>query len=112
MRKYYIAFVLLVLVGVMLFMAECVRLSDVEEVPRKPASVSNYQIESIANEVGLIKLYPESNTSDCGLTDKDFIKYVKERIDYRRKFQFVVFERGRTMTGKYCIKKAFIYYLK
>jgi len=79
---------------------------------RLPASYGKYKVESIANEVGLKRLYPNVGHSECGLSDEAFIKYVRERIDYRRQFQFMVFIPGRTLIGKRCLKKAFIFYLK
>lgn len=79
---------------------------------RTPASWGEYEIDTVTNEVGLKRLYPDLAHSDCGLADDDFKKYVRKRIDHRRPFQFVVFIEGTTMIGKRCYKRALIFYLR
>jgi len=101
-------FFLLLLIG-------CVTLSEIEKAAtedRLPASYGKYKIESIANEVILRKMHPEYGMSECGLSDEGFMKYARERIDYKRQFQFIVFIEGKPLVGKRCLKKAYIFYLK
>lgn len=110
MNKYIAPTLILLVAGIVFTLEQCVTLGDVEE--HMPASLSEYKIDPVANEVLLKRLYPDAEHSDCGLSDDEFIKYVRERIDFRRKFQFVVFIEGTTMTGKRCLKRAFLFYLK
>lgn len=77
-----------------------------------PASLGKYAIDSVANEVGLIRLYPDAEHSGCGLAHDDFIEYAMNRIDYSRQFQFIVFINGKPLVGERCLRKAFIFYLK
>ena len=113
MKKYTPAFsLILLIIGVMVILHHCTH--QIEEVPTgaEHTPVSKYKIDSVANEVGLIRLHPELEHSECGLADDDFIEYARKRVDHRRQFQFMVFIGGTTMTGKRCYRRALIFYLK
>ncbi|MCK4497507.1 MAG: hypothetical protein KAU24_04875, partial [Candidatus Aenigmarchaeota archaeon] len=50
--------------------------------------------------------------SGCGLSDDDFMKYARSKINYERPFQFIVFTKGNPLVGKRCFRTALIFYLK
>lgn len=114
MNKYVALALILLVVTVMFTLGRCSLSMDKVNswTEHVPASWGKYKIDTISNEVGLIRLYPESNASDCGLADDDFVKYARDRIDYRREFQFIVFVSGKPLVGERCLQKAFIFYLK
>ncbi len=89
----------------------CSSLSDFEE-EYVPPSWGKFAITPVANEVLLRKLYPDLGHSECGLGDDDFIRYTRDRIDYTREFQFIVFISGKPLVGKECLRRALIFYLK
>lgn len=116
MKKYTPVFSLVLLItGVMVTLHYCTpQVGDgvFDWVGHTPASWGKYKIDSIANEVGLIRLYPELDHSECGLADDDFIRYAMDRVDYSRKFQFIVFIPGKPLVGERCLRKAYLFYLK
>jgi len=97
---------------ILLFLMSCYNVDINKKDDSIPASWGKYKIESVANEILLQKQYPESNTSDCGLSNDDFIKYAMKRIDHKREFQFIVFVDGKPMVGTKCLRRALIFYLK
>ena len=116
MRNYTPVFALMLLItGVMVTLHYCTPQIG-EEVSawaeHTPVSQSRYKIDSVANEVGLVRLYPELERSECGLADDEFIEYAMNRVDHSRQFQFIVFIDGKPLVGGRCLRKAFIYYLK
>ena len=121
MNKYITSALILLVVGVMVAFHYCAT-KPTEEKPitsgagswatHIPASISKYKIEPVVNEVGLIKLHPEYNTSECGLSDEDFVRYARSKIDYERQYQFTVFTLGKPLVGERCLKTALIFYLK
>ena len=102
----------LIYVFVLMFFVSCATLYDFEDKERIPASWSAYRIDTVANDPALKRLYPDAEHSECGLADDDFIKYARDRIDYRREFQFMVFISGKPLVGGKCYKRALMYYLK
>ena len=96
----------------LIFLGCCSSLSDFEKEDPAPASYGKYKIGLVMNEVSLKKLYPDAGHSECGLADDDFMKYARERIDYGRQFQFIVFISGKPLVGERCLRRAFIFYLK
>ena len=105
MRKLIYTFVLI-------FLGCCSSLGDFDKEDPVPASVGKYKIDVVINEVSLKRLYPDAGHSGCGLSDGDFIKYAMSRVDYRRKFQFIVFIDGKPLVGERCLRRAFIFYSK
>jgi len=97
---------------VLIFLGCCSSLSDFEKEDPMPASVGKYKIDTVINEVSLKRLYPDAEHSGCGLSNDAFMKYARERIDYRREFQFMVFIGGKPLVGEYCLRRALIFYLK
>ena len=77
-----------------------------------PASIGEYDIQTVANEMGLVNNHAIENPSECGLSANDFIKYVRDRVDGARALQFIVFVDGKPLVGDRCYRKAFIFYLK
>ena len=105
MNKYFLS--------ILIFLVACVTLSELDESSENvTASSSKYLIESVANEPLLLRQYPGSTVTGCGLSNDDFIKYARERIDHNREFQFIVFISGKPLVGKVCYKRALIFYLK
>ena len=97
---------------VLIFLGCCSSLSDFEKEDSAPASYGKYKIDTVMNEVSLKRLYPDAEHSACGLADDDFMKYTREKIDYERQFQFIVFISGKPLVGERCLRRAFIFYLK
>jgi len=113
MNKYIAIALILLIIGVMVTFYCCISFGDFDDSgDNMPASWGKYKIESVANEPLLSRLYPECGTSECGLSDDDFIKYARDRIDRRRQFQFIVFIEGKPLVGEKCLRKAFLFYLK
>jgi len=114
MRKFRIA-ALMLLVVLVTYMTRCVTLSELEKAANEDhlsASYGKYYIDPVVNEVGLKRLYSDLEHSDCGLSDEAFMKYARERINYKRQFQFIVFLEGKPLVGKRCYRRALIFYLK
>lgn len=109
MNKHIARTLMLLVVGIVFTLEQCSFDGDIDHMP---ASWSKYKIDTVANEPLLLRQYPESNVSGCGLSNDDFIKYARDRIDYGRQFQFIVFVSGKPLVGERCLRKAFIFYLK
>lgn len=79
----------------------------------KPASWGVYVINPVANEPLLADVWePTEPLSGCGLSNDDFMKYARSKINYERPFQFIVFTEGKPLVGKRCFRTALIFYLK
>lgn len=78
-----------------------------------PTSWGVFIIDPVANEPLLAKVWvPTEPLSGCGLSNDDFMKYARSRINYERPFQFIVFTEGKPLVGKRCFRTALIFYLK
>ncbi len=97
---------------VLLIGSACVSIKGRFDDPGEPASRGEYDIQSISNDMGLVKIHAKELSSGCGLSGNDFIKYAHDRIDHSRSFQFIVFVSGKPLVGRKCYRKAFIFYLK
>ena len=89
----------------------CASLSDFEE-EYVPSTWGKFGIDLVVNEVLLRELYPDLGHSGCGLGDDDFIQYARDRVDYTREFQFIVFVSGKPLVGEPCYRRALIFYIK
>ena len=103
---------ILILCTVLLIGSACVSFKGGFHDPGEPASVSKFNIHTLSNDMGLVKHHSTELSSECGLSENDFIKYVRDRVDYSQIFLFIVFEEGKPLVGDTCYKKAHIYYLK
>ena len=78
-----------------------------------PTSWGVFVIDSVANESLLAREWTSTEPlSGCGLSDDDFMKYARSKINYERPFQFIVFTRGKPMVGERCFRTALLFYLK
>lgn len=78
-----------------------------------PASWGVFIIDPVANEPLLVEVWiPTEPLSGCGLSNDDFMKYARSKVNYERPFQFIVFTGGKPLVGKRCFRTALIFYLK
>jgi len=102
---------LIVLLSLLLLMACGYKRIDLDKPT--PTSWGVFIIDPVANEPLLAEVWtPTEPLSGCGLSDDDFMKYVRSKINYKRPFQFVVFTEGKPLVGKRCFRTALIFYLK
>lgn len=110
MRK-CLAYILILLVWCIVFLSQCKTLTE-EDFGKGRVSWGKYKIDTVVNEVGLKRLYPDVEHSECGLSNDAFMKYARERIDHSRQLQFIVFIEGKPLVGKRCWRRALIFYLR
>lgn len=77
-----------------------------------PATIGQYAIQTVSNGQELIKIHATESPSECGLSANDFMQFVQDRIDYSRRFLFVVYVDGKPLVGNRCYRKAYIFYLR
>lgn len=106
---------LIILLSLSLLMACSLnkRAFDLDKPVSVPVSWGVFIIDSVANEPLLAKVWTLTEPlSGCGLSNDDFVKYARSKINYKRPFQFIVFTEGNPLVGKRCFRTALIFYLK
>jgi len=104
---------LIILLSLLLFMACGLNERTLDLDKPAPASWGVFIIDPVANEPLLAKVWiPTEPLSGCGLSNDDFMKYARSKINYKRPFQFIVFTGGKPLVGKRCFRTALIFYLK
>ena len=101
----------LIILFSVLFLVAC----GLNEQVYKPAPTSwgVFIVDPVANEPLLVSVWtPTEPLSGCGLSNDDFVKYARSKINYKRPFQFIVFTGGKPLVGKRCFRTALIFYLK